>query len=573
MTTRNDDLAQFETTLGGAVIRAITGNAELQWSGRTLYNGVEPVPLMAAHQADAHATLADQRALLDGAALRLRYSDAALHAANAPSDSVERLIFELLEQLRCESLVPQGHAGIVHNLKERFERWAREFMDSGLTETSLGILLFTVSLTSWTRLTGHEVDDMMADLMEATRANIVPELGSAFAGMKRDRQDQARFIAHALTVSRWVGRAVKSAEQQAPNNVARFKSRNGFALRLHFQFDPTSPAPRAEMGENKTWEATGQRYRIFTTAYDQECEARDLIRPAVLAEFRAHMDRDIAQCGFNIPKLARILQRRLGVIQREGWEFQQEEGLIDGRRLAQLVSDPLDREVFQRERNALTTDCVVGLLFDCSGSMKAHAQTTSMLADVLGRALTMAGVATEILGFTTASWNGGRAMQDWQRAGRPDAPGRLNEQLHVVFKSASTPWRRARSGIAAMRRAELYREGIDGEAVDWACQRLGRWPAQRRILMVISDGCPMDSATHQTNDLHYLDQHLKQVVSRYERNGSVTICGLGVGLDLGCFYRRRLAIDLRDGLDDSTLMKIIDLLSSPAHRRITPILH
>jgi cobaltochelatase CobT len=559
MTPRSEPLAQFEHVLGSAVIRALTGNAELQWSGKTLYNGIEPVALTAAHQTDSHETLQDQRALLDGAGLRLRLSDASLHASHLPEDPIERLVFELLEQLRCESLAPEGLQGLRDNLRERFERWARAFVDSGLTETSLGILLLTLSVTAWTRLTGHEINERMADLMEGTRANIVPEIGHDLAGLKRHRRDQSLFIVHALAISRWVGSAANSP--QAGTTAREFKSRNGFSLRLHFQTDSPQPPPVAEIGQNKAWQDSGNRYRIFTTAYDQEAEAPDLVRAAVLAEFRSQMDREIAALGLNVPKLARLLRRRLSILQRDGWSFQQEEGLIDGRRLANLVSNPIDRTIFQCERDNERVDCAVTLLFDCSGSMKAHAQITSILADVLARALTLAGVATEVLGFTTASWTGGRAFKEWQKAGRPVAPGRLNERLHLVFKSATTPWRKARSGVAVLRRLELYREGIDGEAVDWACQRLMGLSAQRRILLVISDGCPMDSATHQTNNDHYLDQHLKQVVMRYERSGSVAIRGLGVGLDLGCFYRHRLAIDLRDGLDEALLLRIVDLIS------------
>lgn len=192
--------------------------------------------------------------------------------------------------------------------------------------------------------------------------------------------------------------------------------------------------------------------------------------------------------------------------------------------------------------------------------MKTHVRVISVLVDVLGRALDMAGVAVEILGFTTAAWNGGRARKDWQRAGQPEFPGRLNEALHLVFKSSWEPWRRGRQGVAALRRPDLFREGIDGEAVEWACQRLNQLPTQRRILLVVSDGCPMDTSTNQCNDEHYLDQHLKQVLASHERSGDVEICGLGVGLDLGVFYRRRLALDLAGAVDDLVLQTVAELL-------------
>lgn len=554
-------IKQFETTVGGAVIRALTGVPDLQWSGHTLYRGVDQIPLMAAHQADAVATLNDQRALLDGAGLRLNHSNSKLHLQHAPQDPVERLVYELLEQCRCESLAPGEMNGLQRNLRERFERWARDFVTSGITETDLGILLFTVAMIVWTRLTGHDVEDSMNDLMEATRAGIVAELGTDLMGLKRYRQDQQRFIDHSLSICRWIGAAVRAIEAENPEPAQRFRSRNGFSLPLHFETRHAPPPTAAQLHENKTWLATGQRYRIFTRAYDQEVDATTVIRPAQLIEFRGQMDMELAASGLNLAKLARILSHQLATPHRATWRFQQEAGLIDGRRLAQLVSNPLKQEIFQRELEEPSVECAVTLLLDCSGSMKTHSQNISIIADVLGRSLSMAGVSTEVLGFSTAAWNGGRTLKDWRSAGCPEMPGRLNEQLHLIFKSAVTPWRKARLGMAALRRLDLYREGIDGEAVAWACQRLLAQPAKRRILMVISDGCPMDSATHQHNDDHYLDQHLKQTIAHYERSANIMIVGLGVGLDLGCFYQRRLAVDLNDGVDEGLLLKIVELLS------------
>ncbi|WP_042428382.1 cobaltochelatase CobT-related protein [Comamonas granuli] len=556
--------------LCGALVRALTGDATLQWSGQTLYQGTEVVPLRAAHQSDASPALPDQRALLDGAALRLRWSDAALHAQHAPAEPVERLVYELLEQLRTESLAPPDWPGVQHNLSARFLRWCHAFTESGLTETSLGILLFTVALTAWTRLTGNEVPETLSDLVEATRANIVADIGGLLAALRRHRADQAAFIPPALALSQWVGQAVRAAQAEVPNGSASARRRNGFALRLHFDAPQPPPPPVATSGASRSWDATAQQYRVFTRAYDREVDAAALVRAAQLAEFRAQMDQEVIEAGFNVPRLARHLHRALAVPRRDGWRFSQEEGLIDGSRLAQLVSDPQDKAIFKDELQRPAMECAVALLLDCSGSMKAHAPSVSLLVDVLGRALDMAGVAVEVLGFSTGAWNGGRARRDWQRAGRPEFPGRLNERLHLVFKAGTQAWRRGRYGIAALRRPDLFREGMDGEAVEWACQRLLKLPAQRRILMVVSDGCPMDTATHQCNDEHYLDQHLRQVVAAHERSADVEICGLGVGLDLGVFYRRRLAIELDTPLDDARLHDVAALLMQGRRAAGTP---
>lgn len=552
-------LTQLETVCG-AMVRSLTGDASLQWTGQTLYKGTQAVPLQAAHQSDVSTEWPDQRALLDGAAMRLRFSDAALHAQHAPSEPVDRLVYELLEQLRTESLVPDDWPGVRHNLEQRFLRWCQAFIDSGLTETTLGILMFSVALTAWSRLTGNEVPELMADLAEGTRADIVPEIGGYLTAMRRNRAQQEAFIPPALALSRWVGQSVRSAQAEVANGSTTARRRNGFALRLHFETPESVPPPMATSGDSRSWHATAQRYRVFTRAYDREAEAATLVRTAQLAEFRAQMDQEVIEAGFNIPRLARLFHRALAVPRRDGWRFAQEEGHIDGSRLAQLVSDPQDKAIFKDELQRPAMECAVAILLDCSGSMKAHARATSVLVDVLGRALDMAGVAVEILGFSTGSWNGGRARKDWQRAGQPEFPGRLNEALHLVFKAGTQPWRRGRLGLAALRRPDLFREGIDGEAVEWACQRLLQLPARRRILMVVSDGCPMDTATHQCNDEHYLDQHLKQVVAAHERSGDVEICGLGVGLDLGLFYRRRLALNLTEHLDDAALQAVAGLL-------------
>jgi cobaltochelatase CobT len=261
--------------------------------------------------------------------------------------------------------------------------------------------------------------------------------------------------------------------------------------------------------------------------------------------------------------LSRLLRQALARPQRTGWQSGQEWGYLDAARLSQLVCDPQHRAIFKDQQPQPVMRCAVTLLFDCSGSMKAHALRMSLLADVLGRALSMAGASVEILGFSTSAWNGGRTLREWSRAGRPQMPGRLNERLHLVFKSAQQPWRQGRLGLAALRRPDLFREGLDGEAVQWACERLRAQPVLQRYLVVVSDGCPMDSATAQANDAHYLDEHLRQVVTTELSRGQVRILGLGLGLDLGLFYPHRLALDTETStLDEATLWAVAQALLS-----------
>jgi cobaltochelatase CobT len=243
------------------------------------------------------------------------------------------------------------------------------------------------------------------------------------------------------------------------------------------------------------------------------------VRRALLRDYRERLDAFVARQGINVPRLARLFGALLARPQRDDWLFGEEDGRIDGRRLAQLVSSPAESRLFKRERSKAVADAAVTLLVDCSGSMKGLIEPVAALADILARSLDMVGVDCEVLGFTTGAWNGGRPYRDWMARGRPPAPGRLNESCHLVFKEAARNWRRSRAGIAALLKADLFREGIDGEAVDWACERLLAQDAGRRILIVVSDGCPMDSATTLANDAHYLDRHLREVVARREREG------------------------------------------------------
>jgi cobaltochelatase CobT len=546
--------------LCAAAVRALTGDAALHYRGGRLCRQLRPLPLHAPHlRSNAYEDgLASLRGAADCAAQRLVRSDAALHRLLCPSDSVERLLFELFEQVRCEALVPPGMPGLAHNLRQRFEAWSRAWCRAGLIDGHLGILIYTVAQIVWSRVTGYPVFDDTEDLIEATRAGIVPAIGVQLAGLRRHRADQRAFAAVALELARRVAAMIGDAraEQGADEtNEAREPDDALTSFSLWVDFDEAGdelPALVAT-GESRVLGAAADGYRAYTTQYDREIRPGAQVRPALLREYREHLDERIAARGINIARLARVLQAALAVPQRDGWSFGEEDGRIDGRRLAQVVSSPAERRVFMRERLWPRGDCVVGFLIDCSGSMKAHIEPVAMMVDVLVRASEQAGLATEVLGFTTGAWNGGRARLDWLARGRPPHPGRLNEACHMVFKSADDSWRRARADIAALFKPDLFREGVDGEALEWACGRLAARVEARRILVVISDGSPMDAATAQANDAFYLDNHLKDVVARHEAMRDVDVIGVGVGLDLSPYYRHCVALDLAEPLDMSRL--------------------
>lgn len=561
--------------LGAGAMRALAGEPDLHFRGRRLHRGHRPLPLFGPHLAPTLEQGDDAgsfRGAADGMALRLRHSDAALHRALCPQPPVERFLFELLEQLRCESLADAAMPGLRRNLRHRFDAWSRAYHGARLNETSRGLLLYTVAQIARARVTGEPVLEDTEDLMEGTRAGIVPKIGTELAGLRRTRHDQAAYAGHALALARAVAAMLAEGGQaeeawQADADADTDDGRAGFRLLMDFD-PPAGEAGRlAGAGEGRVVAGEGGRYRVFTRAYDRELAASALVRAEQLQQLRARLDARIAQAGVQLPRLVRMLQALLAEPQADGWHDGQEEGLLDGRRLAQLVAAPAERRLFRSERTQPLADCAVTLLLDCSASMKEHAEWTAMLADVLARALEQAGAQSEVLGFTTGAWHGGRAQRDWQRAGQPAQPGRLNELCHLVFKDAGTRWARARAGIAALLRPDLFREGVDGEALEWAAGRLRALPVRRRMLLVFSDGCPMDGATRQANDAHYLDRHLQQVAQRIEQGGEIALFGVGVGLDLSPWYSASHVLDLAHaGAGNAVLREVVQLLARRQRR-------
>ena len=539
-------------TLCAASIRALTGDASLQFRSGRLHQGERRLPDFAPHLHPADADdVRSFRGAADGLALRLLLSDAALHRRLRPGGPLERWVFELLEQLRVESLAPAQLPGMTANLRHRFEQWSEAFRASGLCETAAGLLLFTVAQVCRSRLTGEPPAPSAEEIIEATRAGIAPVIGPALAGLRRDRADQAACAAHALAiacvVAQALGREASAGSLFGGPPVAAQAGGVSFSLWIDLDGELDGYGDGSMQSSGGAGASTGpgadDAYRVFTRAYDRELTAAALVRPQRLREHRARLDRLQGECGLNPARVSRLLGAALLRADQRVAEDGREEGLVDGRRIAALVSSPEERRLFRWHRREPGADCVLSVLIDCSGSMKPHRETVACFADLLLRALDAIGVGTELLGFTTGAWNGGRALRDWRRAGRPAAPGRLAECDHLVFKEASQAWRRARTQAAALLEPVFYREGVDGEAVEWACARLAACDARRRVLLVVSDGSPMESASAAANPPGLLSAHLRAAVSAQRRRGAVGILGVGVGLDLSSWYDRSLLLD------------------------------
>ena len=569
-------------SLCAATLRALSGQSGLHYRGRKLWQGKALLPSFAPHlhpHAAADAALAGAslaapdgpiaddlasfRGAADGVALRLRTSDRALHQGLRPALPMARRVFDLLEQYRSESLVPQAWPGVCANMRHRFEAWSQAFVRARLHESAQGILLLTVAHICRARVTGDAVPEALEDLLEATRFGLAPRIGHALYALRRSRHNQADYAVHALAIGAVVA-ALVDTERSSSKPAERLREEGGEEdawLQIWVDFEADSePGFASALSPRDAPEGAPERYRAFTTSYDRVVDATQMVRAEQLASLRTTLDAQLAQTGVSPGLLARQLQVRLALPRTDGWDSGQEAGRIDGSRLGQLIASPNERRLFRTEHIAPHTDCALSVLVDCSGSMKTHALALAMALDVLLRALERAGVQTELLGYTTGAWNGGRALRDWRRAGKSPQPGRLNELCHIVFKDHASPYRNARRSLAALLKPELFRECVDGEALRWASARLLAQDVRRRILLVVSDGSPMDGATVLANDPHYLDRDLQATAAQIETQGQIALRGVGVGLDLSAFYQRSTVLDLAEQTTRQVLAQVVDVL-------------
>ena len=335
---------------------------------------------------------------------------------------------------------------------------------------------------------------------------------------------------------------LEAEAQTLPPNARRFSKRAAalLAALLRPIEKPFTDLLQIATGDGKTVSGSRSPYRVFTDRFDIERTGDELVRAALLPGYRRQIDNWLLESPVNIGALVERVRRQWAVPVRNGWELETESGYLSAERLSLLVTSPQERNVFKQERYQPEMSAAVSILLDCSGSMRNQLPRVLPMVEVLIRVLERAGVQTEVLGYTTASWNGGKAQKAWERAGRPTDPGRLAERLHMVLKSASQTRRAAALSIAALLKPDLYREGLDGEALQWAAGRLLALPVTQRLVMVVSDGSPMETATQRTNSEFYLDHHLRTVLRQIERAGEVAVMGLGVGLDLSVYYRHCL---------------------------------
>lgn len=547
-----------------ATVRALARQPQVHFEAGRPWNGDQTLPDGAPHL-QTQPGLDDPpayRALADALALRLLRSDERLHRNLSPAqDPVAALIFEWLEQWRVEALAPERWPGMRGNLRWRFEQWLFLFQGAGLLETRTGQHLLCFALMARSRLFDEPIPERLEDLTESARFRMGPMLAGPLVRLRRLRADQAAYAPVAAdlatALARWFQDLIGQEKKRPP--------------RRHLDFSVALLPADADETDMGGWtggdlaetSSADMHYAVWTRRHDTVREAVDLVRPALLREYRQRLDQEIARLPWSLSRLAQALQRALFAPRSEGRLFGQEEGLIDGRRLAQLISSPDEHRIFFREQDVPVAQARMSLLIDCSGSMRHHGPQLALLMDALGRVFERAGVPFELLGFTTGAWNGGRPAREWQAGGRrPAHPGRLNEAQHLVFWSRNMPRQQGRLGVTAVMKPDLFREGIDGEAVQWACERLLAQPdSQRKILWVVSDGGPMDSASILANPPGFLDAHLRRVVRHYTRERGIEILAIGVNQDLSGYYPHSIGLDLESGVSMQALLSLIRTLA------------
>jgi cobaltochelatase CobT len=577
-------LDRFKNALTGTA-RALSDVAEVEvnWSadvpaisGTTMRVPMpgRGLPLAAAMQA---------RGVADGYALRLRHHNAAVHNRAQPAEATARACFDAVEQVRYEALGANGYSGIRANLGAALEQRIAGDPIARAERPDQVPLPTALSLILREHLTGEPVPEVAEKGVNMVRRWIESKAGKDFDALAERLEDQKAFQHLALDMLGHLELTRAEIEpngedednpdagdeqdedeqpgddaQEMPQPVesAAEPSRGedeGDSDADGEQSDEDENADGAEDAEdgmlptrpNRPWTETPENfdYKAFTTQFDEVVAAQDLCDDEELTRLRAYLDAQLKGLQGVVTKLANRLQRRLMAQQNRSWDFDQEEGLLDAARLARVVIAPGQSLSYKVERDVEFKDTVVTLLIDNSGSMRGRPISIAAIsADVLARTLERCGVKTEVLGFTTSAWKGGKSREQWLAGGKPAHPGRLNDLRHIVYKKADEPWRRARKNLGLMMREGLLKENIDGEALIWAHNRLLGRQEDRRILMVISDGAPVDDSTLSVNTAGYLETHLRRVIEWIEKQSPVQLVAIGIGHDVTRYYRRAVTI-------------------------------
>jgi cobaltochelatase CobT len=601
----------FKRALAHAA-RALAEQSELEVvfgsDGPKLSNGVLTLPHPPRDPgAPESATLRGQA---DRLALRLANHDEGVHARLRPADSRAAEVFEAVEQARVEAVGSQALAGVRANMNSALLTRLEKSGALRVTDAERVPVAEAVALLVRERLTGQRAPDGAGALLDLVRTELENKAGRKIDALAEVADDQTAFgerlrdVLKALDMDPGDGRGDDTSDDPGqdepdpqdpdaadPEDEEEDDAGGGEGQSMDGSTDdqtasderdarpdgaPADPnGDASEDGPDLNEGALPNRqqtmddgraidaYRVFTTAFDETIDAADLCDPNELERLRGLLDAQLTALSSVVARLANKLQRRLMAQQNRSWHFDLEEGVLDTARLTRIITDPTSPLSFKAESESPFRDTVVTLLLDNSGSMRGRPiMVAAVCADILARTLERCGVKVEILGFTTRAWKGGQARESWITAGKPTNPGRLNDLRHIIYKSADAPWRRAKKNLGLMMREGLLKENIDGEALLWAHDRLMARPEARQILMVISDGSPVDDSTQSANAALYLDKHLRQVIEQIETRSPVELLAIGIGHDVTRWYRRALTIVDVEQLGGAMIEKLAELFEA-----------
>ena len=554
------------------------------------------------------------RGLADSMALRLACHNEAIHKRHAPQNAAARSLFDAVEQARVEAIGARRMEGVASNLTAMLDDRYHRAPFAEARDREEAPLEDAVAMLVRERLTGlkppagaQRVVDLWRPFVEGKAGAELDKLDGALLDQKAFARSVHRLLASLDMASESEADSDESedsedenapadnsdnaegeGEEQQSQDSMEMETSEDSADEIEEGAMEAADAPSAEFpdeadagdseeaAENRpapsgSHEKRAPDYKAYTIKYDEVVNAEDLCDPEELQRLRDYLDKQLQNLSSVVSRLANRLQRRLMAQQNRSWEFDLEEGMLDTARLPRIVIDANQPLSFKREKDTDFRDTVVTLLIDNSGSMRGRPITVAATcADILARTLERCGVKVEILGFTTRAWKGGQSREAWLQAGKPANPGRLNDLRHLIYKPADAPWRRARKNLGLMMREGLLKENIDGEALDWAHQRLLGRSEQRKILMMISDGAPVDDSTLSVNSGNYLERHLRHVIEEIETRSPVELIAIGIGHDVTRYYRRAVTIVDAEELGGAMTEKLAELFyekTAPVRRR------
>lgn len=603
------DMEPFRRAVTGCV-RAVSGDAEVEVTFANERPGMtgERIRLPELAKRPSPTEVAITRGLGDSMALRKACHDARIHATMSPQGADARAIFDAVEQARVEAIGSNRMHGMAQNLTTMLtEKYAKANFGA-ITRQADAPLEEAVALIVREKLTGQAPPASAGKVLDLWRDFIEDKASKDMDGLSAAMNDQQAFsrvvrsMLASMNVAEQYGEdETEQDDSETPEDENQPRSDEQEENSSQEDAgDDSAPADEnetsdeqmdegemdgAEISDDDLVEDDGDEtetpgevrrpnhpftdfnekvdYTVFTQEFDETITAEELCEEAELDRLRAFLDKQLAHLQGAVGRLANRLQRRLMAQQNRAWDFDLEEGILDPARLSRVVTDPYHPLSFMHEKEATFRDTVVTLLLDNSGSMRGRPITVAATcADILARTLERCGVKVEILGFTTRAWKGGQAREKWLKDGKPANPGRLNDLRHIIYKSADTPWRRARRNLGLMMREGLLKENIDGEALEWAHDRLLARPEARQIMMVISDGSPVDDSTQSANAALYLDKHLRQVIEKIETRSPVELLAIGIGHDVTRWYRRALTIVDVEQLAGAMTEKLAELFEA-----------